>query len=925
MMTPVNFFVNGLPIKADESSSVKTLLRYLRDDLGLTGTKNGCSTGHCGACTVLVDGKPTKACTIHLNQLQGKKVLTIEGLESEGGLHPIQEAFLQTGAIQCGFCTPGMIMATKALLDKIPDPSDEEIKTALNDNICRCTGYVKIIEAVHLAAKLLTNKQSFHKPQGTGLGYSMEDIDGRAKVTGKLLFADDMKFKDMLYGKVVWSSYPHAKILNIDIREAEKQPGIVAVLTAKDVPGRNGFGSLKPNQPVICGDRVRYLGDPVAFVIGETVDAAASAVKLVKVDYEMLPGIFSPEDSLKEDSILLYPEGNICKHLLHEVGDIEKAKCDADVVVTGHFTTPFVEHGYLEPEAGIGLIDENGILTVYAPTQFPFEVKEQLPKIFDIPEDKTRTIVTPLGGGFGSKCDATVEFLVALGAYCTRRPVKLTLTRQESMRMSTKRHPYVMDYEVGATKEGKLLYVDAKLLSDAGPYDNLSPRVIDQACLFSCGPYVVPNVRVEGWAMYTNNANSSAFRGFGINQAAVAIEQLVDEIAIKLNIDPFELRLKNALDVGDSTISGEILKASVGIKETIRQVKNALDNELPTIDELSKKSKNKIGIGMACGFKNVGAGKGKIDDAGAILELQEDGNILLRASAVDMGQGIRTTLVQIAAQVLKVPERYFKIITGDTLLTPKHGGAVGERQTLISGNAVMKASQAFEQKLIDTAANLFNKDPHRLELNGPQIIDKSDNTVIALKTLALQAAQLNQKIAAEYIYIAPKTYALADKEARKNVPPEEYRNYPAYAYTTQVAIIEVNEETGKVKVLKVIAAHDVGKAINPVKIEGQIEGSCSMGQGYALSEQYIVEQGQHKTTTYNKLGIPKIEDTPEYKILIIEDPEPTGPFGAKGISEVATVPMTPAILNAIYNATGKRIYDLPATPEKIKNAISEHK
>lgn len=915
-MTTVGFFVNGRPVTAGLETR-KTLMKYLRDDLGLTGTKNGCGTGHCGACSVLIDGEVKRACATHIEQLEGKNVFTIEGLSPDGVLHPIQRAFLKTGAVQCGFCTPGMILATKALLDKIPDPSEEQIKTGLKDNICRCTGYVKIIDAVKLASKLLSEDEGFEETGKMGLGHSLPDIDGAAKVTGTLSFADDMVFEGMLHGKVLWAAHPHAEIVNIDISEAITAPGVVAVLTAKDVPGRNGFGSLNPNQPVLCENRVRYLGDPVAFVIGETAEAAADAVKLIKTKYRPLPGVFCPKEGLRENSALIYPEGNICKHLVHEVGNLNDAKPKADVTVTGHFETPIVEHAYLEPESGLGLIDEKGILTLYAPTQFPFEVKRQLPAVLNIPEDKVRVIVTPLGGGFGGKCDATIEFLAALGAYHTKRPVKLTLTRKESMVMSTKRHAYSMDYEVGATKDGKLLYVDAKLLSDAGPYDNLSPRVIDQACIFSCGPYVVPNLRVEGWAVYTNNANASAFRGFGINQAAVAIEQLLDEIAIKLKMDPFDIRMKNALDVGDSTISGEILKASVAIKDTIKAAKSALEKDLPRFRKLYEDTDKKLGVGVACGFKNVGAGKGKIDDAGAILELEKDGSVHVRVSAVDMGQGIRTTMAQITSETLGIPEKYLKIITGDTMLTPKHGGAVGERQTLISGNAMLQAARAFKEKLLESAAALYNKDRSELNLKDFSIIDSKGDTVTTLGDLARRAFASGQKITADFFYIAPRTYALADKEARLRVPRDEYRNYPAYAYTTQAAIVEVDEKTGKVKLLKVIAAHDVGRAINPIKIEGQIEGSCSMGQGYALSEEYVVQEGKHKTNTFNKLGLPLIDETPEYEILIIEDPEPNGPYGAKGISEVATVPITPAILNAIFDATGKRIYSLPAKPDKI--------
>ncbi len=456
-------------------------------------------------------------------------------------------------------------------------------------------------------------------------------------------------------------------------------------------------------------------------------------------------------------------------------------------------------------------------------------------------------------------------------------------------------------------------------MSDAGPYTALSPRVIDQACIFSCGPYRVPNLRVEGWAVYTNNANGSAFRGFGINQAAVAIESLLDEAALRLGMDPLEIRLRNALEPGDRTISGEILRASVATRATIEAAREALQKEMPAI-EAARAAGRRIGVGVASGFKNVGAGKGKVDDAGAIFSLQPGGRILLRASAVDMGQGIRTALLQVASQVLGVGEDRFDIITGDTALTIRHGGAVGERQTLISGKAVEIAAREFKARLLEKAAGITGISPENLNLGSEGITHSGGAVAVPLDRLAE-----GDPVEVSYYYVSPKTYALADKEARLTVPPEEYRNYPAYAYTTQVAVVEVSEDDGRVKVLKIIAAHDCGRAINPQKIEGQIEGSCAMGLGYALSEAYILDRGVPVTRTYRQLGVPTILETPEITCILVEDPEPNGPFGAKGISEVATVPATPAILNAIFDATGVRIRKLPATPEKVLAGIGNNR
>jgi len=921
----VKFVLNGSRTEADVQPDT-TLLHYLRDVRGLMGTKNGCAQGHCGACTVLIDDRPTRACLMRVAQLEGRAVETVEGLASVGTLHPIQTAYLAAGAVQCGFCTPGFVMATKALLLQHPDPTEDQIREGLRHNICRCTGYVKIIDAVRLAAELMLHSEepdgvdardADERSRSTGLGVSTVDFDGADKVRGSLVFADDLSAPGMLHAAVTWSGHPHAEILGVESAAARAMPGVRAVLTAADVPGHNGMGSLKPDQPVLCADKVRYVGDAVALVVADTEAAARSAAAAITVTYRELPGVFSPGGGLAPEAAQIHDGGNVCKHLVHEVGDSAAALAAAAVVVHGSFKTPFVEHAYLEPECALAEPDGDGGIVLRAPTQFPFELRRQLAVVLDLPEERVRVIATPLGGAFGSKLDNTVEALAGVAARVLQRPVKVTLTRPESIRMSTKRHACELDYVVGLNDEGRILAVDAKLLADAGPYTTLSPRVIDQACIFSCGPYRVPNLRVEGWAVHTNNANGSAFRGFGINQAAVAIESLLDDAARQLGLDPFELRLRNALEAGDTTISGEILRASVATAATLTATRDALTCQFAALATRTRPGW-RLGIGVASGFKNVGAGKGKVDDAGAILSLQPDGRILLRASAVDMGQGIRTALLQIAGEVLGLPPERFDLITGDTARTIRHGGAVGERQTLIAGRAVELATSLFAEAVLTRAAALIDRPSAALRLDGPTIRDHTGRALLTWDNLAEQLAGLGEELEVSYYHVAPTTYALSDAEARRSVPPEEYRNYPAYAYATQAAVVEVEEATGKVRVLKIVAAHDCGRVINPQKIEGQIEGSCLQGLGYALSEAYLLEQGHPTTRTYRQLGVPSIFATPEIEVILIEDPEPSGPFGAKGISEVATVPVTPAILNAIFDATGVRVTTLPADPNQIR-------
>ena len=722
----------------------------------------------------------------------------------------------------------------------------------------------------------------------------------------------------MLHGALVWSAHPHAEITALDVEPALALPGVRAVLTARDVPGHNGMGSLVADQPVLCSDRVRFLGDVVAVVVADSEAEARTAAETVTVVYRALPGVYSPQQGLEPGAVKLHEGGNTCKHLLHEVGDIQEALSQAALVVDGHFETPFVEHAYLEPEAALAYVDEDGI-TIKAPTQFPFEMRRQLAAVLDVGEERVRVICTPLGGGFGGKLDNTIEAVTALCAHVLRRPVKITLTREESLRVSTKRHAYFLDYRVGFSADGGLLGVDARLLSDAGPYTALSPRVIDQACLFACGPYRVPNVRLEGWAVHTNNANGSAFRGFGINQAAVAIESIMDEAARRLGLSPFEIRRRNALRVGDTTVSGEVLRTSVTTLATIDAAEQALAERLPEI-EAARAAGRRLGIGVASGFKNVGAGKGKVDDAGAIFTLRADGSVLLRASAVDMGQGIRTALLQIAGEALGCDARDIEIITGDTKLTMRHGGAVGERQILISGKAVELAAVEFRTALIEKAASIRAVSAEGSTLRDG-VVWGSEGPLLTLEELAEAFHARGETLEVSHYHVSPKTYSLADAEARANVPVGEYRNYPAYAYTTQVAVVEVDEAGGHVKVLDIIAAHDCGKIVNRQKIEGQIEGSCAQGLGYALSEDYPVEQGVPSFHSYGDLKVPTAEDMPRIRCLLIEDPEPSGPYGAKGVSEVATVPVTPAILNAIYDAVGVRVRRLPARAEVIMQAL----
>jgi CO/xanthine dehydrogenase Mo-binding subunit/aerobic-type carbon monoxide dehydrogenase small subunit (CoxS/CutS family) len=927
----VEFNVNGESVVGARTPG-KTLLQELRNDLGLMGTKDGCGTGDCGTCVVLVDGKPVDSCVYLMRRAEGVSVETIEGLNRDDGLHPIQAAYLDQGAVQCGFCTPGMIMATKALLEENPSPTMDEIREGLKDNICRCTGYVQIFEAVAKAAEWIANPDVFAKWEPTygPMGTSSVLIDGIDSVRGEMVYADDLVRPAMLYGKVVWAQHPYAKIVSLDTAVAAEADGVHRVITAADVPGLNAHGRTTPDQPVFCHDFVRFTGDPIAVVLADSVAQATAAAKLVEVEYEVLQGLFSPTDALQQEAPQLVSSapGNICKQLTHDVGDVEAAFASGATIVEGHFTTQRQDHAYLEPLVCMSEIAADGTVVVYTPTQAPFETREQLVKILEMPREKVRVIATPLGGAFGGKLELAFEAITAVSTYCTRRPVKITATREESLQTGVKRHPYEMDYKVAMDADGMLLAVEAELTADSGPYTGNSPRVIDQACIFSCGPYRVPNVKIKGTAVLTNNPLGGAFRGYGINQSAVAMEQLIDELAHKSGMDPFEVRRKNMLVVGDQTITGQYLPSSVGAIPTLDACLAAFEEEWPQYKDLEKPG-YRIGWGVAAGYKNVGAGKGKVDDSGATFTLKPNGRVELRASVVDMGQGIRTTMVQLASQSTGIAFENFDLITQDTALTYAHRSASGQRQTLISGNAVVMAGREFKTKLLDLVGGWSDLGHADLLILGAEVRTewsqyRTEDTLYTLQQVYERAHTEGVEVRSDAVYQAPQTWPLSDQEAKKTVPKEKYRNYPTYAYATQVAIVGVDEATGRVDLLKVIAAHDVGVAINPQQIRGQLTGSVSMGQGYALTENYPSENGRPpwKRIDYGRLGVPTSQNATDVRVEIVEDPFPEGPYGAKGISEIATVPATPAILNAVFNATGVRSYNIPVDPELLRAALA---
>jgi len=951
----IEFTVNRKPVKVEVGVEVEagaTLLAVLRDKLGLMGAKNGCGKGHCGACTVVIDGEARRSCLVKAARLAGSEVTTIEGLAGEGGrLHPVQLAFIEAGAIQCGFCTPGMVMSVVALLSRRPDPTEAEVKEALRHNLCRCTGYASILRAVRLAAAWMRGETAgagdvagamaapadggvvgagTTPPEpGRAIGQPTPRAGAAARVTGLPIFAADLSFPDMVHGKLVLSEHPHAEVLAVDASAALAFPGVLAVLTAADVPGRNAFGLLVPHQPVLAGDRVRHLGDPVAVVLAETEWQAEAAAAAVKVTYRPLPAVFTPEAALAEGAPRLHEEGGAGEqpNVMHRVevrkGNVAEAFRRADVIVEDVYTTPMVEHAYLEPEAAVAVPEPGGGVTVWTGSQGSHAFRQMIAASLALPEEKVRVIFTPTGGAFGGKEEPTVQIHCALGAVRLGRPVKMVLTREESIRISTKRHAERIHMRHGATRDGRLVAMEARIVADTGAYASLGKPVVFRSAVVAAGPYDIPNVSAVSVGVYTNNPVAGAFRGFGSTQVAFASEVQMDKVARRLELDPIELRRRNALAEGKETITGQVLGPGTSYLETLEAVAGKV-GELRAEARVAAgaaaragsrfaaaRPGRRYGVGVASAYKNVGIGAGKRDAAGAVVGLTETGRLLVRVGSADIGQGSDTVMAQLAAEVTGFALDQVDVLSSDTALCPDGEETTASRQTYVTGNAVLEAARGFREKLAAFVAETYGVRP-------------GDGTLqpVSLAEVAARARAAGRSLEAESVYVAPTTYAL--RETADKVPGEDpslWDVHFAYSFGTQAALVAVDEETGEVEVLKVVAAHDAGRVINPQGVRGQLEGGIVMGIGYALSEGLVLENGRIVNDNLLKLRVPGVGLTPEMDPVIIEKLDPGGPFGAKGMGELAMNPTAPAVINAIRDAVGVYINDLPADKERVAAAI----
>lgn len=916
----VTFVVNGQTITTSVPPNQK-LMDFLRDDLGLVSVKNGCATGHCGTCTVIINGKAERSCLVLMKRVNGSVIETIENLTPLEGLHPLQYSFIVENAVQCGFCTPGMLLASKALLDQNPHPKEEEIRQGLKNNLCRCTGYTSIVRAVQNAGRLVEQGtlmvplEALHQPGSQSGLMGVENPDKHAidGVTGRIKYAGDLKPHHLLFGKIKYADLPSARIVSINVEEAYRFPGVHLVLTGDDVAGTNLVGILRRDQPAIVKKHVRSVGDIVAVVFADSETLAEQAIAALQVVYEPLPAIFSPQEAMQTDAPRLHASGNICHKSFLKRGDVESAFQAAAVVVEGNFSTPFVDHAFLEPESGIAFPDEEGNIILELGTQCPFDDRDQIASALGLPLEKVRVRQAPMGGAFGGKEDIALHVVLVLGALKSNRPVKITLSRQESFHAHPKRHAAWMNYRLAADQDGKFLAIQADMSVDTGAYASLGPDIIENMLTFGAGPYFIPHVDLNVTAWHTNNIQAGAMRGFGVPQVAFAIEQLVDEVARKLRMDPFDIRIQNALDVGLALPSDHILEYSVGIKATLEAARNALQEfELP-------KNGKKIGIGVASSLKNIGFGHGATETAGALAEMMEDGSFRIRVGMTDFGQGAFSAMAQLAAHELGVNYHQVKVEYADTSVSPETGPTTASRQTYLTGNAVVLAARELKGKILEQVSEELNIPVVKLDIQQGKVVIQPTGEKYELSSLS-------EHITAQGFYRAPLTVPFTE-EVSPGVPDRKHSRptHFTYGYGTHVAILEVDEKTGKVKVHTIIAAHDVGKAINPKIIRGQIEGGVVMGMGYGLSEEFIIENGLIKTDTLRKCSIPSIDESPHIIPLIIEDPDPNGPYGAKGMAEVSILPTAAAVVNAIFDAVGVRIYDLPAKPKKILAALQSRK
>jgi selenium-dependent xanthine dehydrogenase len=866
MAVEIAFTLNGtarrLHVRPDA-----TLLEVLREPCGVHSVKDGCSPqGQCGCCLALIDGHPKVTCAVPAVRANGATILTLEGVSDEERLLT-GRAFAAAAGVQCGFCIPGIALRAKWLLDRNPAPSRGEIARAIDVHLCRCTGYTKILDAIELLARARRGEAVPEPIEDGRLGQRLARYQADDVALGLRPYVADLTRPGLLHGAVVLSPHARARVRRIDTSRAAALPGVVRIATAADVPGERWYGLIYDDWPgfVAEGEEVRCVGDILAAVAAEDEHTAREAAGLVEVDYELLEPVLDPMHALAPDAPQVNPKHpNLLSRSVVARGDADAALAASAHVVSGTWQTQRVEHLYLEPECALAEPLGDGRLRLYTQGQGIFDDRRQVARFLGVPEEDVFVELVPNGGAFGGKEDMSVQAQAALLARLTGRPVRLALTREQSIRLHPKRHPITMHYTVGADAGGRLTAVKARLVGDSGAYASVGGKVLERAAGHACGPYRVPNVDVESLAVYTNNPPCGAMRGFGANQAHFAIEGCMDLLAKAAGLDPWEIRWRNALEVGDTFCTGQVLEKSVGLRQTLLAVKPAYDRA---------RAEGRA-VGIACGIKNSGIGNGAAEWGKARLVVEPDGTVTLYNGYTEMGQGLLTVLVQFAVEVTGLPAGVFRPKV-DSTYALDCGQTTGSRATLFGGRAVVSAARKLRADL-DAGSTL---------------------------------ADLAGRVYAADVVVDDTTPLGAD------VP--RIKTHTSFGFATQVVILD---EAGRIA--RVVAAHDVGRAVNPALCEGQIEGSIHMGLGYALTEELECRDGMPVTFKLRDLGVLRARDMPEIEVILVEDPEPEGPFGAKGVGEIGLVPTAPAVAGALEAFDGIRRHRLPMRDSAAARAMS---
>ncbi len=845
----IQFKLNGYPVEFDGNPDMP-LLTYLRDVQGIISPKDGCAPqAACGCCVVQIDDKAVISCVTKMSKVEGKSIVTTEGL-GEYRQEVFANAFVKEGGVQCGFCIPGIVMQANNLINHNPDPSRDDIEKALTPHLCRCTGYKKIVDAIETAAEAIRTEEEVHIPDNDGkVGTRVPKYHAQDLVLGQHRYVDDIRIEGMRVGALKFSDHPRAVVKSIDLSEAEKLDGVLRIITAGDVTGDRHIGLIKQDWPLMVaeGETTRYVGDVLACVVAETDAIAREAVALINVDYDVLEPVVDMHKAIQDDSPSVHEGGNVLAKTITSRGDIDHAEKTAKYTAHGVYQTQMIEHGFMEPEACIAYPKDDGI-EVLSQGQGVFEDRKQIAKVLGLSESDVRVILVPNGGGFGGKEDLSVQGHAALAAYLMKEPVKVRLTRDESIIMHPKRHPIWMEYTIGCDEDGKLTFCKGRFVGDTGAYASVGMKVLERSAGHATGAYNFPVTDIESTAVYTNNLPCGAMRGFGVNQTAFALESCIDDLCEQGGFDRWEFRYQNALDDGDMTATGQVIEAGAGAKATLEAVKDEFQNAKYA--------------GIACGIKNTGIGNGMPDSSKVTITIEAADKVVIDHGWTEMGQGVHTMALQtlitetgLDASIIEV-----RVDTTSEMVT---GMTTASRATSLVGNATIDAAKGLKADLeSNTLADLVGKQ-----------------------------------------YVGDFT---VDWTTKPGAMVEKVYTHYSYSYATQVVILD---DAGQVD--KIVAAHDAGKIFNPTLFEGQLEGSIHMGLGYAISENLELEGGVPKSTMLRKCGILRAKDMPEMEVIGVEVPDPYGPYGAKGVGEIGLVPTAGAVANALYQYDGVRRTELP--------------